>query len=234
MTDTKDDLLELSKSLGMSVEELQDLLKAEEAEESPEQEEKEDEGDEETEQEESKDKEAMKKSLKQDIASKIKELQDLEKSEKEDINKSEDNDLMKAFTSMREELIGTLSGYKQEVELLKGENDELKTTLSKVQETLEIISKNSQGTKGMRFNSGNVIEKSIEPDERDGKMFLDSRDKEGILKSMENIAKSSNDEDLVKSVEDDIIQLCATSQLTEGAIRRLNKNQIFLKEQYEG
>lgn len=233
MADKKDDLLELSKSLDISFEELQDLLKAEEAEESSEQEEKEDEGDEETEQEESKDKEAMKKSLKQDIASKIKELQDLEKSDKEDINKSEDNDLIKAFTSMREELVGTLSGYKQEVEFLKGENVELKTTLGKVQETLELISKNSQGTKGMRFSSSNVIEKSIEPDERDGKTFLDSRDKDGILKSMENIIDSSKDEDLTKALEDDIIQLCATGQITAGAIRRLNKNQIFLKEQNE-
>jgi hypothetical protein len=224
---THEDMSELAKSLDMSLPELEDIMKAAETEEEPKNEEgdEEEDNDEEGESPEKK----LEKSLKADIAAKMKELRNIGK--KEDLSKSANDDLIKSFSSMKDDLIKAIGGYKEEVSTLKEKNDDLEKSLGEMKEMLNRIASNSQGVKGMRFTNGNVIEKSIDVEEKDGKKYFDLRDKEGILKSMENIMKSSDDDDLIKSVGDDIIQFNSTSQITNSAVKRLNQNGVFLKEQ---
>lgn len=221
---------ELAKSLDMSIEEIQDIMKAaeEDVQDNPEKEEEEEDDDPEKE-----DKEEMEKSLKADIASKLAELHKLSKPKEEIFKSNGNDDLIKSFGEMKDDLIKAIGEYKEEVTILKSENDDLKKSIGEMKETLEKIANNSQGMKGVRFSTNNVIEKSLDVEEKDGKKYFDSRDKEGILKSMEDIMEKSKDEDLVKSVGDDIIQLNSTNQITQGAIRRLNKAGVFLKEQME-
>ena len=229
---SQEDKLELAKSLDLSLEEFEDILKAADESDQDNSESEEPEKKEEVE-EEKEDKEEMKKSLKNDIALKLKELHDLEKSEKleEKIEKSNNDDLMKSFGEMKDELIKSIGEYKEEVNSLKTENDDLKKSIGEMKEVLEKIASNSQGTKGMRFNPNQIIEKSLDVEEKDGKKYYDQRDKDGLLKAMEGIMSSSTNEDLVKSVGDDIIQLSGAGYMTPGALRRLNENGIYLKNQ---
>lgn len=231
---SQEDMSELAKSLDMSMEEFQDIMKAaeEDVQDKPTKEGEEEDDDDDSEKEE-KEGEDMEKSLKADIASKLAELRNLSKP-KEDLNKSNGNDdLIKSFGKMKDDLIKAIGEYKEEVTVLKSENDDLKKSIGEMKETLEKIASNSQGTKGMRYTNNNVIEKSMDVEEKDGKTYFDSRDREGILKSMEEIMEKSKDDDLVKAIGDDIIQLNSTNSITQGAVRRLNKAGVYLKEQME-
>jgi len=229
---TDQEKVDLAKSLDISVVELDDILKAGEADEDLKDNDKEDE--EEDNKEEKEDEvEDLKKALTLDISSKIKQLHELDSKPetKEDIVKSNNDDLIKSFGEMKEDLMKSIGEYKEELSTIKSENDDLKKSIGEMKDVLQKIAANSQGTKGMRFNMNNVIEKSSGVEEKDGKSFYDSRDKRGLLKAMDNIFNSVKDEDIMKSIGDDMIQLESTGQITQGAIRRLNDNGIYLKEQ---
>lgn len=237
----EEEKLELAKSLDITVEELDDLLKSAEAdedediskaktEESTEDKEgtKEEEEDEEDEDKVDVD---VEKSLKADIATKIAELKEIQKSKAPETNPNDE--LMKSFGEMKEDLVKSIADFKEEVTSIKTENEELKKSLGEIQETVSKIGENSQGTKGMRFGMSNVINKGLEMEEDGDKKYYASTDKRGLLKAMEGIMKSSKDDDLNKSVGDDIIQLESTGKLTQGALKRLNENQVYVKEQRE-
>lgn len=231
---TDQEKVDLAKSLDISVVELDDILKAGDADEDLKDNKSEDEDKEEAKEDEVED---LKKALTLDISSKIKQLHDLgvkletkEEAQKE-IVKSEEPDLIKSFGEMKEDLMKSIGEYKEEISFIKSENNDLKKSIGEMQETLNKIAANSQGTKGMRFGMNNVLEKSLEVEEKEGKKFYSSRDKRGILKAMDNILSDSKDEDLLKSMGDDMIQLESTGQITSGAIRRLNDNGVYLKEQ---
>lgn len=228
--------LELAKSLDMTVDELDELLKSVEEDEdiSKAKEEEEEEvpqkeaGDEEEqEQEEEDEDEDVEKSLKSDIASKVAKLREIQKSK----NIEGSDEIMKSFGEMKEDIMKSISDFREDVSSVKSENEELKKSIGDMQETLNKIAENSQGTKGMRVNMDSVLNKSVDVEEEDGKKYYSSKDKRGLLKAMENIMGESADEDLVKSISDDIIQLESTGQITRGALHRLNDKGIYVKEQ---
>jgi hypothetical protein len=230
---TEAEKIDFAKSLNMSVEELDDILKAGEADEEleekeikPEGEDSEDSSDEEQEKSKTKD---LKKSILSDIHEKFQELKALSKPEP--IEKSDENDLIKSFGELKNDLMKSIESYNEQMTIIKSENDDLKKSIGEMKEVIEKIASNSQGTKGMRFNVGNVLEKSMDVEEKDGKAYFSSKDKQGILKAMDTLFNSAQTEDLKKSIGDDMIQLESTGQMTQGALARLNANGIYVKEQ---
>lgn len=229
--------LELAKSLDMTVEELDDLLKSAEEDEdiskaNEEGEEKEEPEENAEGEEEGEEVEDVEKSLKSDIASKFAELREIQKSKKVELPEpNQNNEIIKSFGEMKEDIMKSIVDFKEDVASVKSENEELKKSIGEMQETLGKIAENSQGTKGMRVHMNNVLNKSVDIEEEDGKKYYSSKDKRGLLKAMEDLMGESKDEDLTKSISDDIIQLESTGQITRGALHRLNDNGIYVKEQ---
>ena len=209
----KDKDQELIKSLvselGLSEEEvLEALYKSDDSEEDEDEDSAEDKKEDEKEEkkEESKKKEDMaEKSDKPDI---FKSLRKDIKKLRETIEKSQDNELIKS-------LVATVNSLKEDLELVKSQS-------SDIFKSVDAIGSNSQGTKGMRFN--NYLEKGGDkPFTKDGKTIIQSTDRDTISEIMLSTIEKSEDEDLVKSMGVDLINYQGSGQLSERAVKSLNK-----------
>ena len=217
----KDKDQELIKSLvselGLSEEEvLEALYKSDDSEEDEDEDSAEDKKEDEKEEkkEESEKKEDVsEKSDKQDI---FKSLRKDIKKLRETIEKSQDNELIKS-------LVATVNSLKEDLELVKSQS-------SDIFKSVDAIGSNSQGTKGMRFN--NYLEKGGDkPFTKDGKTIISSTDRDTISEIMLSTIEKSEDEDLVKSMGVDLINYQGSGQLSERAVKSLNKAGYFFREQ---
>lgn len=213
---TNEEIASLAKSLDMSEEELQDLLKSEDEEEKEEEsEDEEKEQEEETEKSEVKD---IEKSIKENLL-KLKEL----KKKDEVIEKSGTDDLMKSFElSISDKLEKAVSGIK---ETFEKSLESLQTKFDELEKSINLIGSQSQGTKGVRFNS--FLQKSGDstPISKDGKTIISAKDRESISNAMVDvIEKSREDEDLQKSMTADLINYQGSNELSERAVKNLNKH----------
>ena len=190
---------------------------------------KEKENDDEDDDKEDKEEKATKKSEEadlvksiQDSMAKLKELRGAKSEPKSD-------DVIKSyFTEFNDD-------FKKSLEVFKGEVNEFITPLqeeiAEIKKSLDTIGENSQGQKGVRFNS--FLEKSGDnsPMVKDGKTYLSSSDRDGISEAMLSVIEKSEDDSLKKSMSADLINYQGSNQLSKEAIVGLNQNGYYFKEQ---
>ena len=229
----KDKDQELIKSLvselGLTEEEvLEALYKSDDSEED----EKEDSAEDKKEDEKEEKKEEKKPEEKMDKSEKTAEAGEMaEKSQKQDIFKSLRKDMKKLTKAINKSqnsdilksLVSTIESLKSDLELVKSQS-------SDIFKSVDAIGSNSQGTKGMRFN--NYLEKGGDkPFTKDGKTIISSTDRDTISEIMLSTIEKSEDEDLVKSMGVDLINYQGSGQLSERAVKSLNKAGYFFREQ---
>jgi len=224
----------LADELEISEDEIRDLLKSEDEDKEEETEEKE-EGEEETEEAEEKQKsesqdlssmsdDDLKKSL-SELVSEVNKRHST--STKEDVVKSDESDIMKSVVSELQKSVGEIKDELQKS--LSTSINELNEKVDDIVKAIDVIGENSRGLKGVRFD---FIEKSGDsPIEKDGKIYLSSRDRNGISEAMLTTIEKSQDDDFKKSVSADLINYQGSGELSKRAIINLNKGGYYFKEQ---
>jgi hypothetical protein len=224
----------LASELGMSESEILDLIsKGEEKEDSPE-DKKEDEKEDETEEgKKKKKKEGREKDgeSKEGFKPFEKKEDAAEKSQKDDILKSiakSNKKLMKVIKkSQKSDLLKSLVST---IEELKSEMNLIKSQGSDIMKSVDTIGSVSQGTKGVRYS--NFLEKGGDkPYQKGDKTVLSSQDRDSISEAMLNILEKSSDDDLKQTMSVDLINYQGSNQLSERAIKNLNKSGYIFREQ---
>lgn len=223
----------LADELDLSEDEIRELLKSEHESEEGEKEEGE-ETEETEEQAEKSEKEDLSSMSDDDLKKSLSELisesnrrKEKEVTKEDKVEKSDNSDLMK---SMVDELQKSVDSIKDELQ--KSLSDSIESINDKVDsvvKAIEVIGENSKGLKGVRFD---FIEKSGDsPIEKDGKVYLSSRDRNGISEAMLSVIEKSQDDEVKKSVSADLINYQGSNELSKRAIQNLNKGGYYFKEQ---
>jgi hypothetical protein len=221
----------LVSELGMSESEILDLInKGEEKEDSPE-DKKEDEKEESDDEKKKREEEEAKKGEKKEGFKPFEKKEMSEKSQSNDIFKSvikSNKKLMKVIkksqnSDVLKSLVSTIEELKSEMSLIKSQG-------SDIMKSVDTIGSVSQGTKGARFN--NYLEKGGDkPYAKDGKTVLSSRDRDSISEAMLGVIEKSQDDDLKTSMSTDLINYQGSNQLSERAVKNLNKSGYIFREQ---
>lgn len=163
----------------------------------------------------------------QDNMNKLKELRGAKPVDKND-------DVIKSYFA------GFSDDFKKSFDTFKSEVNEfitpMKEEIAEIKKSIDTIGENSQGQKGVRFNT--FLEKSGDnaPVVKDGKTYLSSRDRDGISEAMLKViekSEKSGDSDLKKSMSADLINYQGSNQLSKEAVVGLNQNGYYFKEQIQ-
>jgi len=217
----------LAEELDITEDEIRDLLKSE----SEETEESDDEKEEEEEDSEEKEEEKAEKSEESDISKMSdddlrKSVADLmqEMTKRQKPAEHKDNDINKAIEN------GLMSFRDDIVKSFEDRIESLTNRLDNISSTIDAIGQTSKGLKGLRFD---YIQKSgdMDPVEKDGKTYISSRDRDSISEAMLDVISKSEDEDIKRNTSADLINYQGSNELSERAVKTLNRNGYFFKEQ---
>lgn len=230
--DKKEEMFKsLVSELGLSEDEQKDL-RSKLFKSDSEEDEKEDSAEDEVEDKKEEKKEEKKEDEKMDKAEKTAEAgESYEKSDKQDLLKSLSKNVKKLTKAInKSQNSDILKSLVSKIESLEANLDLVKSQSSDIFKSVDAIGSNSQGTKGMRFN--NYLEKGGDkPFTKDGKTIISSTDRDTISEIMLSTIEKSEDEDLVKSMGVDLINYQGSGQLSERAVKSLNKAGYFFREQ---
>ena len=217
--------IEKSEETDLEKGKMKEPVKAEEPAEDEESEDEESEEDEDEPSDEEKEK-AIRSDLEKSIVDSFKKLKAMDRVEKstDDLFKSMEDKfedrLEKSITAIKEEYTSSIG--------------ELKDTIEELQKSVNLIGNQSQGTKGIRFNA--FLEKSNDTSSivKDGKTYLDIRDRDGISEAMFSVIEKSGDEsEIKKSMSADLINYQGSNELSTRAVKSLINNGYYFKQQIQ-
>ena len=221
----------LASELGMEESEVRTMLEKAEAKEDSAEDKKEDKKEGESEEDKKKREEEEGKGEKKEGFKPFEKKEGTEKSQKNDIFKSilkSNKKLMKVIkksqkSDLLKSLISTIGELKSEMDLIKSQGED-------IAKSVDTIGSVSQGTKGAKFS--NFLEKGGDkPYTKGDKTVLSSRDRDSISEAMLGVIEKSQDEDLKTSMSTDLINYQGSNQLSERAVKNLNKSGYIFREQ---